>query len=184
MYQALCNLVGNIGVYYLLQGAVLLKTSFSSRINIPLWEVCRNGERMRNKSEGSSLPVLSSPGLACVRRGGRCSHTPQIQSSWFIPSSASGFLALLSKYIFGRNPARQGDVRFVPCLASRAGCGFHRRLPAPLGRHRERPRTSPRWQPLTPLAGPAASAWFRGDLSRGALNDNVIAASADSPRNS
>lgn len=71
---------------------------------------------MRNKFEGSSLLVLSSPRSVCAQRGGRsehCSHTSQVQFFWFIPSSALGFLALLNKHISGRNLTIQGDVWFV-----------------------------------------------------------------------
>lgn len=154
-YQVIYNLVGNIGVYYLLQWAGLFKTGFLSHINILLWEVCRNGERRRNKFEGSSLPVLSSPRFVCVQRGGsseHCSHTSQIQFAWFTPCCAPGFLALLSKYITARTQAGAGtwDLCLARTSAPWAGCGFHRCLPALFRLHREQPRTSPHPQHPSP----------------------------------
>lgn len=139
-----------MGVYYLLQWAVLFKTSFSSCINILVWEVCRNGEKTRNKFDGSSLPVLLSLRSVCVQRGGRsecCSHTSQMQFSCFIPSSAFGFLALLSKYIFSRNPTRWGDMQFVPCLhlGILSWLWFPQVSPSSA-----QPRTLPRSQHLSP----------------------------------
>lgn len=53
---------------------------------------------------------------------------------------------------------------------------FHRCLPA-LSQHRK--------QPLSPFSFSLTGlAWFCGDLFHGVLKDNIIAASADSPRNS
>lgn len=137
------------------------------------------------------MPVLWSPRLVCIQRGGRserCSHTSQIQFSWFIPSSASGFLALLSKYIFGRNPTRREDVWFVPCphLGISSWLRFPQVSPSSA---QPAPRAASDLASLTAsltpfsLFGLTGSAWFCGDLFRGVLKDNVIAASADSPRN-
>lgn len=183
-YQVLYNTVGNIGVYYLLQWAGSFKTSFLPYINILLWEVCRNGERRRNKFEGSSLPVLSSPRFIRIQRGWRserCSHTSQIQFAWFIPCSALGFLALLSKYITARTQAGEGmwGLCFARTSAPRAGCGFHRCLPAPFSWHWA---SSPRPHlthstPHPPV--PSRTDRFCGDLFHGVLKGNVIAASAD-----
>lgn len=138
------------------------------------------------------MPVLSSPRLVCVQRGGKsehCSRISQMHFSWFIPSSASGFLALLSKYIFGRNPTSQGAVWFVPCPRLSISSWLRSPEVSPSSAQ-PAPRaasalTSPT-APLTPVSpfGLTGSAWFCGDLFRGVLKDNVIAASADSPRNS
>lgn len=182
-YQVLYNLVGNVGVYYLLQWAGLFKTGFLSHINILVWEGGRNGENMRNKFEGSSLPVLSSPRFVCIQRGGRserCSHTSQIQFAWLIPCSASGFsLCWVNTSLPEPERARRREVCALPTpwhlelAVVSTGVSQLRSVgtessPGPL-----LARSIP--HPLLP----SQTDRFCNDLFHGVLKGNVIAASAD-----
>lgn len=157
---------------------------------MPVWEVCRNEERRRNKSEGSSLPILSSPRLVCVRRDGglRAAVTLHKYSLLvlYLPLLRVFSLCWVNTTSAEIQPGEMCSLFLAHTSASQDGCGFHRCLPAPLSQHLEQPQTSPHSQSLSPPlpSSPSGLTWFCSDLFRGVLKDNVIAVSADSPRNS
>lgn len=64
MHQALYNLLGNIGIYYPLQQAVLFKSIFSSHSKAPAEEDCREEQKSRSRP-GFSHPMHRASAPFC-----------------------------------------------------------------------------------------------------------------------